>query len=160
MRASIHQAAATTASASTNPRFSREFETICGNSAFVEMRSDSGNCVTGFRHGPFRRPVTTRSATGLRRSVVTTSSIPRCTRSSAGASAHTAPPRAPSPAMTAIASTRGSPPTTVPAHAAAIAPASSWPSAPMFQYPARNAIATAAPVKRRGVAETSTSSRV
>ncbi len=42
--------------------------------------------------------------------------------------------------------------------AAATAPASSWPSAPMFQKPARKAMATAAPVSRMGVAATSTSS--
>ena len=46
----------------------------------------------------------------------------------------------------------------VPMPVAATAPMSSCPSAPMFQKPARNAMATAAPVSRMGVAATSTSS--
>ena len=38
-----------------------------------------------------------------------------------------------------------------------MAPSRSWPSAPMFQKPARKAMATAAPVRRIGVAVTRTS---
>ena len=95
------------ASARTKPRWTRESERICGNSAFAEIRSDSGNFVTGFRHGPLSRPVTSSSATGLRSSVVTTSSMPRWTRISAGPSAHSAPPSAPITAIAAIASGRG-----------------------------------------------------
>ena len=160
VRASTNQAIAMIASASTKPRWTRESERICGNSAFAEIRSDSGNFVTGLRHGPLSRPVTRSRATGLRSSVVTTSSMPRCTRISAGPSTHTAPPSAPATDIAAIASGRGTPLTCVPIQAAAIAPARSCPSAPMFQKPARNAIATAAPVKRSGVAATSTSSPV
>src|SRR5665213_589506 len=44
-----------------------------------------------------------------------------------------------------------------PIHAAAVAPAMNWPSAPIFQIPARNAIATARPVIMSGVAGTSVS---
>ena len=96
----------------------------------------------------------------MSRRVVTTSSIPKRTRSSAGSSAHAAPASAPPTTITGSATSGGSPPTTVPMPAAAIAPSSSWPSAPMFQYPARKAMATAAPVNRIGVALTSTSSSV
>ena len=56
--------------------------------------------------------------------------------------------------MSGSARIGGRSPTTIPMPAAPIAPSNSWPSAPMFQYPARKAIATAAPVKQdRGGAD-------
>ena len=51
VRASTNQATAMIASASTKPRWTRESERICGNSAFAEIRSDSGNFVSGLRQG-------------------------------------------------------------------------------------------------------------
>ena len=135
VRPKTNHATTISAIAITNPRCSRDSTpAIGGSSALAAIRSDSGNIVSGLRHGPLSSPVTTSSATGLRRSVVTTSSIPSRTRSSAGTSAQTAPPSAPRPITSGIARPRGSPPTNVvAAHVAATAPRSSCPSAPMFQ---------------------------
>ena len=88
---------------------------------------------------------------------MTTSSIPRWTRISAGASTQTAR-RGARHGHRRDRERARHPAHVRPVQAAQIAPASSCPSAPMFQKPARNAIATAAPVKRSGVAATSTSS--
>ncbi len=112
---------------------SRERSMSAGNSAVAAIRADSGKPVSGSRHGPWSRPFTRSSATGLSRRVVTTSSIPKRTRSSAGTSAHAAPASAPPTTMTGRASSGGRSPTIVPMPAAAIAPSRSWPSAPMFQ---------------------------
>ena len=84
VRASTYQATAMTTRASRKPRCSRDRSISAGNSAEAAIRGDSGKPVTGSRHGPWSRPLTSRSATGLRSRVVTTSSIPNRTRSSAG----------------------------------------------------------------------------
>src|SRR5512146_1025322 len=84
-----------------------------------------------------------------------TSSTWKRVRSTDGIHAHAAPPTAP-----AMSSTRGADhpsvlPHVSPTAAAAVAPASNCPSAPMLKTPPRNAIATARPVRIRGVDRTS-----
>ena len=79
---------------------------------------------------------------------MTTSSIPNRMRRRAGTRTQAAPASAPATIMAVKAAMGGHPPTTWPTPAAAMAPSRSWPSAPMFQKPARKAMATAAPVRR------------
>ena len=75
-------------------------------------------------------------------------------RSSAANPAHRPP--APAPAMSAIQELTALVPIigNCETAAAAAAPASSWPSPPMLNTPARNAIATESPVRMTGVART------
>ena len=96
-------------------------------------------------------------ATEFRSRVVTTSSIDSFTFISAGASAHSIPAANPPRIINGMASQDETPCICRPIAVAAVAPAYSWPSAPMFQYPPEKAKATAAPVSNNGVALTSTS---
>ena len=82
VRLSTHQATTMTTMATMKPRCSRERPRkgrkvdSLGSSADSAMRGNSGKPVSGSVHGPWRRPSTTRRATGLSSSVVTTSSMP------------------------------------------------------------------------------------
>jgi hypothetical protein len=103
--------------------------------SFVEsaMTSESGNPVSVFRQGPLSRPVIIRSATGFNSRVVTTSSIPSRVRNSAGESAHNAPNNIPLNKINGTPTKRGSDSALIPTSVAPIVPASSCPSAPIFQ---------------------------
>src|SRR5258708_39527139 len=86
--------------------------------------------------------------------VLITSSTPNRRRRTAAMPAQSAPPHAPAISATTIAI--GPPlgamtPTTV----ANVAPSNNWPSAPMLNTPARNAIDTAHPDNINGTARTS-----
>ncbi len=97
--------------------------------------------------------------TKLSISVATTSSTLRCTRSAAGSAAVAAPAKEPARIIAGTSAQPGNP-SRAPMKAAAIAPASSCPSAPMFQNLARKATATASPVSTSGAALTTVSTRL
>src|SRR5581483_5568260 len=89
--------------------------------------------------------------------VLMTSLVSRRARSHPQMPPHTAPPAAPTAIISVIASGRGHPPRYGPTAPAAIAPMTSWPSAPMFHSAAENETEIASPVKISGVARTTVS---
>ena len=84
--------------------------------------------------------------------VVMTSCAPTRAFRTAGMNAHAAPKRAAPIRISGTLSTPGSPASRSPSHAPASEPSTSWPLAPMLNRFARNAKATASPVKMSGVA--------
>ncbi len=96
--------------------------------------------------------------TKLSISVATTSSTLSRIRRTAGTAAVAAPASVPARIIAGTRDQAGKP-SRAPTKAAAMAPASSWPSPPMFQNLARNATATASPVKTSGAALTTVSVR-
>src|SRR6185437_10697798 len=87
--------------------------------------------------------------------VLITSSTPNRVRRNAAIPAQQPPPIAPTKSASGNTAQPSPLPHARPTAAAAAAPMSSWPSAPMFHTPARNATATARPVNTSGVARTS-----
>ena len=77
---------------------------------------------------------------------------PSFARARAGPSARTPPPPIAAMSIIEIRMIPGQSPPIRATHAAAIAPAIIWPSAPMFQSPMDPATATASPAKPRGTA--------
>ncbi len=101
--------------------------------------------------GPCTSHDSAYNATKFSMMVEMTSNAPRRTRSQAAIPHQAAPPANATSRMAGTCRKPGHP-EAVPIHPAAIAPTTSWPSAPMFQKPARNATSTASPVKRSGTA--------
>ena len=111
----------------------------------------------GSRQGPLSSALTPNSATELSSRVVTTSSIASLTFIKAGISTQAMPAAKPPRIISGSATIGGILSMCKPIAVAAVAPASSCPSTPMFQKPPTKAKVTAAPVSSRGVALTSTS---
>ena len=139
------------------PRCSRERGISFGNMADAAISGDCGHCETGSRHGPLSSALTPSNATELSSSVVTTSSMASLTRISAGISTQAMPAAKPPIIISGRARSGDTPSICNPMAVAAVAPARSWPSAPMFQKPPTKANVTAAPVSSSGVDLTSTS---
>src|SRR6266481_4974935 len=88
-------------------------------------------------------------------SVLMTSSTPNLLFNTAATPAHTAPAAIPATSSSGIEIQPGQPVIASPAVIVAAAPASNWPSAPIFSTPALNATATARPTMISGVARCS-----
>ncbi len=108
-------------------------------------------------NGPCTTQLSTCAATKFIMIVLITSLVSRRARSHPQIPPHIAPPAAPAASMSPSATGRGHPPRYGPIAPAAIAPAISCPSAPIFHSAPENAIETARPAKTSGVALTSVS---
>src|SRR6478672_2321407 len=116
---------------------------------------DWGYTCVGSWSGPRTRYDTAYNATKFSMIVLMTSRTAKRERRNAARDAHPAPPTAEAASASTTTIAAGKPPSVSATAAPAAAPASSWPSAPMFRTPARKAIATATPVSISGMARTS-----
>src|SRR5208282_6439167 len=136
------------------PRFSR----VGGKKAYIRALSAIG-VLAGYApdasiSGPCTPQLSSCVATKFIMMVLMTSLMSRRARSHPQIPPHIAPPAAPAISRIRIAIGRGHPPRYGPIAPAAIAPATSCPSAPIFQSAPENETDIASPVKIRGVART------